>query len=114
MARGAQHLPNLISKGAQRVIEESLFPDQYPGWARAACKAAKALKPVDVVWVTGGPWGMFVVGAKVAKALGVPWSWTIEIPGPWTCRNAKSPSVVDRKAENPNARSFRRLRVYRT
>ncbi len=49
-----------------------LVPDQYPEWALAARRVARTVGEVDAVWVTGGPWGMFVVGAAVAHALEVP------------------------------------------
>jgi hypothetical protein len=48
------------------------LPDHYPAWAPAAVRAARRLDPVDAVWTTGEPFGMFVVGAAVAAALGKP------------------------------------------
>ena len=59
-----------------------LLPDVFPEWTAAAVRAARALEPVDVVWVTGGPWGLFVCGAAVAAALDRP--LVLDYRDPWS------------------------------
>ena len=59
-----------------------VVPDQFPEWTLAAVRAARSLEPVDAVWVTGGPWGMFVVGAAVARILGRP--LVLDYRDPWS------------------------------
>lgn len=68
----------------RRVLADALVPDQYPEWTWAAARAARRIAaeaPVDAVWVTGGPFGIFVVGAAVAAALGRP--LVLDYRDPW-------------------------------
>jgi len=86
LARGVARLPDVLSKPVNRLISDSLKPDQYPAWTRAALKTARSIKAVDAVWVTGGPFGIFCVGRTIAKKLQVPLvldyrdPWTVDLP----------------------------------
>ncbi|MGK0359219.1 MAG: hypothetical protein ACI9U2_001520 [Bradymonadia bacterium] len=57
-------------------------PDQFVEWTLAAVRKAKSLGHFDAVWVTGAPFGMFVPGAVVARALGKP--VVFDYRDPWT------------------------------
>ena len=74
--------PSRLAYPMNRLIQDVLVPDQYPEWTRAACRAAQTLKDIDVVWVTGGPFGIFIAGAAVAQSLGVP--LVLDYRDPWT------------------------------
>jgi len=91
-------LPGPIGRPFRLLLSDLLFPDQYPEWTRAAVRAAQALDPVDVVWVTGGPWGIFVPGAAVARALGVP--LVLDYRDPWTvdAKPRRTPIAMPRPA----------------
>ena len=68
----------------RRVLADALVPDQYPEWTFAAVRAARRIAaeaPIDAVWVTGGPFGIFVVGAAVAAALDRP--LVLDYRDPW-------------------------------
>ncbi len=65
------------------------LPDHYPAWTPAAVRAARGIDPVDAVWTTGEPFGMFVVGAAVAAALGKP--LVLDYRDLWTQAGAPSP-----------------------
>lgn len=82
ISRGLKILPGLVGRTANRLITDSLKPDQYPSWTRAALKAVKGLNDIEVVWVTGGPFGIFCVAQKVAQKLGVP--LILDYRDPWT------------------------------
>ena len=82
LARFFGRLPGLLGANAQRLLAAMLKPDQYPEWTRAARRAAKRIEGIDCVWVTGGPFGMFCVGAAVAKQLDVP--LVLDYRDPWT------------------------------
>ncbi|MGC6418105.1 MAG: glycosyltransferase [Bradymonadia bacterium] len=82
LARLLSRLPGPVGTNAQRLLAALLKPDQYPEWTRAARKAAKRIEGIDCVWVTGGPFGMFCVGAAVAKQLDVP--LVLDYRDPWT------------------------------
>lgn len=80
--RALGHLP--APRLTRRLLADALLPDQYPEWTLAAVRAARRLAagaPIDVVWVTGGPFGVFVVGAAVAAALGRP--LVLDYRDPW-------------------------------
>ena len=91
-------LPDLMGRPFRLLLSDLLFPDQYPEWTRAAVRAAKTLDPVEAVWVTGGPWGIFVPGAAVARALGVP--LILDYRDPWTvdAKPRRTPIAVPRPA----------------
>ena len=91
-------LPDVVARPLQILLSDLLFPDQYPEWTRAAVAAAKAVAPVDAVWVTGGPWGIFVPGLAVARALGVP--LVLDYRDPWTvdAPARRTPIAVPRPA----------------
>ncbi len=102
IARSLGRLPSLLSTPINRVISDLLKPDQYPGWTRAAKRVAGELDGVECVWVTGGPFGMFCVGAALAKQMQVP--LILDYRDPWT---------VDLKRKKlpigPSRRSIRKL-----
>ena len=86
LARGVARLPDIVSKPINRLISDTLKPDQYPAWTRAALKTASSIKDIDIVWATGGPFGIFCVGRTIAKKLQVPLvldyrdPWTVDLP----------------------------------
>lgn len=91
-------LPDAVNRPFRILLSDLLFPDQYPEWTRAAVRAAKRIGPVDAVWVTGGPWGIFVPGAAVAKALDVP--LVLDYRDPWTvdAKPRRTPIAIPRPA----------------
>jgi len=91
-------LPRVVARPLRVLLSDLLFPDQYPEWTRAAVAAAKAVAPVDAVWVTGGPWGIFVPGRAVARALGVP--LVLDYRDPWTVDTParRTPIAIPRPA----------------
>ncbi|MFN3200603.1 MAG: hypothetical protein ACE366_19545 [Bradymonadia bacterium] len=67
---------------AQRIIDGLQLPDHIVEWSLAARRRARALGPVDVVWATGGPWGLLVAAGVVARALDRP--LVLDYRDPWT------------------------------
>ncbi|MCA9547340.1 MAG: hypothetical protein KC613_23215, partial [Myxococcales bacterium] len=57
---------------AHRLATGLALPDHVPEWTPTVVRAARRIPPVDAVWTTGRPFGMFVVAAAVARALGKP------------------------------------------
>ncbi len=82
LARIISRLPRLAAKLGNRVLSAALFPDQYREWTSAARKAAGELDAVDMVWVTGGPFGIFLSGAAIARDLEIP--LVLDYRDPWT------------------------------
>ncbi len=82
LSRAVNHLPSPVAHLADRVIGASLFPDQYREWSGAARTAAANLEPVDLVWVTGGPFGIFLSGSRIARDLSLP--LVLDYRDPWT------------------------------
>ncbi|MEE2788746.1 MAG: hypothetical protein VX589_15530 [Myxococcota bacterium] len=82
VARLLARLPRPIGSVLQTAMAQYLLPDQYPEWTRAAVRAARRLDGFHAVWVTGGPFGMFYVGAAVADALQLP--LVLDYRDPWT------------------------------
>ena len=76
------------AKIARVLMRDLRPPDQFVEWTPAAVKRAKKLGHFDAVWVTGAPFGLFVPGAAVARALGKPVvfdyrdPWTPDLPDP--------------------------------
>lgn len=82
-----KQLAQLIDQGSFRLIAELLLPDQFVEWgiqvARQFKKGElKASQDIDVVWVTGGPFGFFVAGVLIAEALNKP--LVLDYRDPWT------------------------------
>lgn len=65
-----------------RLTQGLVLPDHYPAWTAAAVRAARRVPAVDAVWATGRPFGMFVVAAAVARALGKP--LVLDYRDPWS------------------------------
>lgn len=66
----------------QRLIEGWQLPDHIVEWSLAAIRAARRMTPCDVIWATGGPWGLLVAAGVVAKALRLP--LVLDYRDPWT------------------------------
>ena len=76
-----------MDRGSFRLIAELLLPDQFVEWGiQLALQYRRGqlqeLKDIDVVWVTGGPFGFFVAGALLAEALNKP--LVLDYRDPWT------------------------------
>lgn len=75
-------------KIARVLLRDWRLPDQFIEWTVAAVAHARRLGHFDVVWVTGAPFGMFVPGLAVGRALGAPVvfdyrdPWTPDLPRP--------------------------------
>ena len=67
---------------ANRLTVGLALPDHYPEWAPAAVRVAKQIPRVDAVWVSGRPFGLFVAGVAVARALDVP--CVLDYRDPWS------------------------------
>lgn len=80
--RLSARLPGPARRIIRRALADALVPDQYPEWLPAALSAARKAGEIDAVWATGGPFGVFVVGAVVAATLGVPLA--LDYRDPWT------------------------------
>ena len=85
---GAAHTAlSLLNRGARRLIVNPLLPDQFAEWGRAVTPRVCAwLKregiEVDVVWGTGGPFGIFTAARLLAEALQKPLA--LDYRDPWT------------------------------
>ena len=81
-------LTELLDRGSFKVIANLLAPDQFVEWGIQAARELKRRQDlnVDVVWVTGGPFGFFVAGALIAKALNKP--LVLDYRDPWTTHRA--------------------------
>lgn len=80
-------LTDLIDRGSFRLIAELLLPDQFVEWGLHLALQYKLgkldeLNEIDVLWVTGGPFGFFVAGVLLAKALNKP--LVLDYRDPWT------------------------------
>ena len=80
-------LMELIDRGSFRVVAELLLPDQFVEWGLQLVLQYKRgklkdLDDIDVVWVTGGPFGFFVAGTLLANALNKP--LVLDYRDPWT------------------------------
>lgn len=78
---------SLLNRGARRVILDALLPDQFAEWGRAVTPAVRAWLAregieVDVVWGTGGPFGVFSAARELARALRKPLA--LDYRDPWT------------------------------
>lgn len=71
-----------VTKVAKVLMRDWRLPDQFVEWTLAAVQKAKTLGHFDAVWVTGAPFGMFVPGVAVARALGRP--VIFDFRDPWT------------------------------
>jgi hypothetical protein len=71
---------------AQKVVQvlarDGRLPDQFAEWTLAAIRTARRLGHFDAVWVTGAPFGMFVPGIAVGRALKRP--VVLDYRDPWT------------------------------
>ena len=72
----------LLEKGLNRLIRDALLPDQMVEWGVDMARTLKGKVEVDVVWATGGPFGMLVAGALIARSLGVP--YVLDYRDGWT------------------------------
>ncbi|MCB9549005.1 MAG: glycosyltransferase [Myxococcales bacterium] len=75
---GLGRLGSLVWRGTRGLP----FPDHFSEWALPAVRAARALPTPDVVWVTGGPFGIFVPALAIARALDRP--LVLDYRDPWT------------------------------
>lgn len=70
----------------QRVANRiSLKPPFFPEWTNGAIKTARVVHqktPFDAVWVTGGPWGIFLTAQSLARTLNIP--LVLDYRDPWT------------------------------
>jgi hypothetical protein len=78
---------SLLNRGARRVIVNPLLPDQFSEWGRAVTpEVCEWLRregiEVDVVWGTGGPFGVFTAARLIAQALQRPLA--LDYRDPWT------------------------------
>lgn len=81
--RALGHLP--AARITRRLLADLLLPDQHPEWLPAAALAARRIhrdRPIDLVWATGGPFGVFVVAAALAALLDRP--LVLDYRDPWT------------------------------
>lgn len=84
------HLP--AARYTRRALADALWPDQHPEWLPAAWRAARAIhrdRPIDAVWATGGPFGVFIVAAVIAAALNRP--LVLDYRDPWTATATPTP-----------------------
>lgn len=77
-------LTELLDRGSFKIIANLLPPDQFVEWGVQAAQELKGREElqIDVVWVTGGPFGFFVAGVLIAEALGKP--LVLDYRDPWT------------------------------
>ncbi len=85
-------MPSFLARPARLLLEDLLFPDQYPEWTLAALRKARSLPPVDAVWVTGGPFGIFVPAAIIARTLDRP--LILDYRDPWSASVAPRRTVI--------------------
>ena len=92
IARLIAQLPNKLARLGNAALSASLFPDQYREWTSAARRSARKIDGIDLVWVTGGPFGIFLAGAAVARDLDVP--LVLDYRDPWTTREDQPRSII--------------------
>lgn len=77
-----------LDKIARVLLRDWRLPDQFAEWTLAALAHARTLGRFDAVWVTGAPFGMFIPGLAVGRAIGAPVvfdyrdPWTPDLPEP--------------------------------
>lgn len=71
-----------LDRIARVLLRDWRLPDQFVEWTFAAVARARALGHFDAVWVTGAPFGLFVPGVAVGRALGAP--VVFDYRDPWT------------------------------
>ena len=73
----------VLEKILNRLIRDTLLPDQMAEWGLKMARLFKEQKTdVDIVWATGGPFGMLVAGALIARSLKVP--YVLDYRDGWT------------------------------
>lgn len=81
LLRATRRVPRL-QKVVSVLARDLRLPDQFAEWTLAAIRTAKTLGHFDAVWVTGAPFGMFVPGIAVGRALERP--VVLDYRDPWT------------------------------
>jgi glycosyltransferase involved in cell wall biosynthesis len=80
------HLPRL-GELTGSFIRDARFIDRFVECTPALLRAARRVDPVDAVWVTGGPFGLFPAAALIARALNRP--LMLDYRDHWTNRVAR-------------------------
>ena len=85
---------DLLAKGSFRLVAELLLPDQFVEWGIQAASYLNQQSDldIDVVWATGGPFGMHVAGALIAERLNCP--LVLDYRDPWNSFRPPRTSLI--------------------